>query len=126
MHAKARTVATFLKLLSCRTGHYSPTMSYGCVVDVCEIGRSEDAWYKSLHAIELDQFDITDDATDWGLGRPFVMDMRESLASSVHIKREFPSDAVMEDVGYETSEDVAMPLLSLLASSQDAVSTRQC
>ncbi|KKA22619.1 hypothetical protein T310_3356 [Rasamsonia emersonii CBS 393.64] len=62
-------------------------MSYGCVVDVCEIGRSEDAWYKSLHAIELDQFDITDDATDWGLGRPFVMDMRESLASSVHIKR---------------------------------------
>ncbi|KAL1965200.1 hypothetical protein VTN77DRAFT_5954 [Rasamsonia byssochlamydoides] len=69
-----------------------------------------DAWYKSAYAVEPDQSDNTDDATESAYGRSFVMDMREALAS-VQVRREFPGDEdeEMEDVGCETSDDSAVP-----------------
>ncbi|KAL1980510.1 hypothetical protein VTN96DRAFT_3995 [Rasamsonia emersonii] len=68
-----------------------------------------DPWRKPAYAVELDRSDISDDAIDSAFGRDFVMDMRESLASSVTVRRELPDDAEMEDVGFGTSEVSAVP-----------------
>jgi hypothetical protein len=62
-----------------------------------------DASFKSAYAVEPDQSDPTDDATHSPLGKSFVMGMREALAS-VQVRREFPGEVEMEDVGYSTSD----------------------
>lgn len=68
-----------------------------------------DACYRSAYAVEPDQSDISDDAIDSALGRDFVMDMREALASSVTVRRELPDDVEMEDVGFETPAFSTVP-----------------
>lgn len=83
---------------ACRTGHYSPSMSYGGVVDICKHDQLNDIWYQSLHAIEPNQSDITDDATDWLSADPSSWTW-ESLASFWRIKREIIATTVWKTLG---------------------------